>query len=115
MIEEFVEKVATQPLVQVSDYVPVSADTGDAPAKGAVVVIDTQDGEPNDGDVPTYVAGTPNKFKPMQGGTASMTPTRVLTGQTFLIPDNKQTLYTIPIVNEGTIAIGSNAYLVLVP
>lgn len=117
MIEESIEKISSQPVVWDTDYVPATDDpaTGAAQAKGVVVVMDTQDGEPNDGDVPTFVAGTPNKIKPLPGGTSGMTPTRILAGQTFLIPDNKQVLYTIPIVNEGTIAIGSNAYLVLVP
>ncbi len=43
-----------------------------------------------------------------------MAPTYIGPTETFTVPDNRQALYTIPIVNDGTIAIGTNAYLVLV-
>lgn len=114
MIEHGIDKLDVQPLVQVSDYVDPADDDSTPQATGAVVVLDTQDGSPIDGDVPTFVAGSPNKFKPMVGGTASMVPTYIAPGQTYQVPANRQALYTIPIINDGTIAIGANAYLVLV-
>lgn len=112
VIEHFVEKLGTQPVVHVSDYVDPSEDS--AGATGAVVVIDTQDGSPIDGDVPTFVSGTPNKFAPMPGGTAAMAPTFIASGATYRVPDNKQSLFAMTINNEGTIDIGDNAFLIMV-
>ena len=103
MIEHGVEKLSSQPVVHVSDYVDPSEDPGGA--TGAVVVLDTQDGSPNDGDVPTFVAGTPNKFVPRQGGTASMVPTYIAPGQTYVVPANRQALFRRTIVNEGSLIV----------
>lgn len=41
-------------------------------------------------------------------------PTYIGPTETFTVPANRQAPYALPIVNDGLIAIGSNAYLVLV-
>lgn len=110
MRESSIEKITSQPVVHISDYVDPSTDPGGA--TGAVVVIDTQDGSPNDGDVPTFVAGTPDKFKPMPGGSGSMVPTYIAPGQAYSVPANRQITYAIPIDNEGT--LDTEGYLILV-
>ena len=46
------------------------------------------------------------------GSGGGFVPTYIAPGETFLIPDNRQAVFGMPIINEGSIVIGANSYLI---